>query len=112
LLAAWAPCHTGSIGLLLASISGSLILKPTDDYILAGDTGMPFPLAKQSSARQDDLHLVSFTSENVTEIQVADVSIMVSMKFFSRVVSPYLSMLSGADEVGGHSWQANSKLLL
>ncbi len=48
----------------------------------------------------------------MTEIQVADVSIMVSMKFFSRVVSPYLSMLSGADEVGGHSWQANSKLML
>lgn len=59
LLAAWAPCHTGSIGLLLASISGSLVLKPTDDYILAGDTGMPFPLAKQSSVRQDGLHLVS-----------------------------------------------------
>jgi hypothetical protein len=40
----------------------------------------------------------------VTEIQVADVSIMVCMKFFSRVVSPYLNMLSGADEVGGQSW--------
>jgi hypothetical protein len=37
----------------------------------------------------------------MTEIQVADVSIMVCMIFFSRVVSPYLSMLQELMKLGG-----------